>query len=167
MTTQLDGYLVPDSFRQFTWHKYVNQKDESVTYIYLIKPPIYRLRGQSSVLYIGKTEQPICKRYKQEMYTKNTLVNSQATNIRMSHVSQLLLNRNDKIEMFFTHNISFLLFGEKAKEFGNILQFWNKSHYQKFFIVDDNGNAEVSIEKYLITEYAKDHWEVPPLNNSG
>jgi len=167
MTQQFVDYLVPLSFSRFQWHKFSGQEDASVTYIYLVTPPVSRLQGQSSILYIGKTEQAISKRFIQATRTKNTPGNSQATNIRSSHISQLLFDRGDKIELYFTHGLLFELSGKEANDFEHILQIWNKSHYLKFFKPDSNGNVDVSIEKYLLVEYSNIHLEVPPLNNAG
>jgi len=166
MTPPLAGLLVPPSFQRFQWHRYTEQDDASVTYIYTVAPPVSRLNGRSSVLYIGKTEQPISKRFAQETRTNNTPGNSQATNIRTSHISQLLLDRGDKISLYYTRSLSFDLLGREAEEFGRNLQTWNKSHFQRFFKPDSRGKVTVSIEKYLLVEYAKNYWEVPPLNNA-
>ena len=115
MIQQLAGYLIPPSFQRFQWHRYSGQNDASETYIYLISPPVNRLQEQSSVLYIGKNEQPISKRFGQEMRTRNTPGNSQAPNIRMSFISQLLLGRGDKIDLYFTYGLSFFLSGKEPK----------------------------------------------------
>ncbi len=167
MNQMLAGYSVPQAFLQFEWHKFAGQKVDCVTYMYLSSTPIPRLSGQSSVLYIGETEQFLGKRYKQETGTKNTAGNSQATNIRLSHVVQALLNRGDKIDLYFTPRLSFKISGSEVISFGNILKVWNKNLFLKSYVQDANGNVDLSIEKYLLSHYADAHWEVPPLNNSG
>ena len=165
MNQQLAGYDVPPAFGRFDWCKFASQKTSSVTYIYLVTPAVKRLRGQSSVLYIGKTKGPIDKRYRQETKTKNTLRNSQATNIRLSFVIPALIQCNNRIDVFFTHGLTLSLAGCEVERFGEILQVWNKRHFLDHYKVN-NGIVELPIEKFLSVHYAEAHLEVPPLNNA-
>jgi hypothetical protein len=167
MNLTLASYLVPAAFHRFQWHRFSGQGDSPVTYVYLGTPPVGRLQGDSSVLYVGKTEQPIDQRFAQATRTKNTPANSQSTNIRSSHIMRLLTQRGDQIELYFTLGLWVNLSAIQARDFGQVLQIWNKSHFLKFFPPSIGGTVDVSIEKYLLGHYMNEHLEVPPLNNSG
>lgn len=65
---------------------YNSQNDSNVTYCFVYKESISRLKGKSDILYIGKTEQPIKKRYFQETNTQFSEKNSQKTNIRTTYI---------------------------------------------------------------------------------
>jgi len=149
----------------FQWQKFSGQTSRHVTYFYTVSPPARRFRGESSVLYIGQTEKQINIRYKQETETNNTQGNSQATNIRTSHVIRFLQARGDKVELFFTEGIDMNLAKHQADAFGRLLQVWNKQHYLKKFTPRSDGTLEVEIEKFLLVHYADAHLEGPPLNN--
>jgi len=166
MDLEFSTYQLPQSFNRFRWQRFSGQNSHFVTYIYLVKPSVCRLRGESSVLYVGKTKDSIAERYKKETQTRNTPGNSQATNLRLSHLIPLLRGRGDEIELYFTDGLSFPLPPAEAADFGKMLETWNKSHFRSKFKQDVNSIFQVEIETFLLIHYAAAHWEVPPLNNS-
>ena len=157
--------LLPNCFNQFQWIKFSGQTERNVTYFYAVSPPARRLRGDSSVLYIGRTENQINIRYKQETETNNTPGNSQATNIRTTHVIRSLRAHEDEVALFFTTGIKVKSLKHQVQAYGQLLQEWNKSHYLKEFKLNLDGTLDVEIEKFLLVHYTKEHLEVPPLNN--
>ena len=158
-------YVLPGCFSMFRWHPFTGQRTRNVTYFYAVTPAVRRLRGESSVLYVGQTENEIAARYKQETETNNTPGNTQATNIRTSYVMRQLRAHGDHIDMFFTESISFVLPKEHVVSYGRLLETWNKNNFVKQFKPRPDGTLSCEIEKFLIANYADEHLEVPPLNN--
>lgn len=161
----MEHLALPDCFRRFRWERFSGQSTRDVTYFYAVTPEVARLRGKSSVLYIGQTENGIDVRYRQETATRNTPGNSQATNIRTTHVISTLRVGGAEIELFFTAGLSMDLAGVDARSYGELLETWNKNHFLKEFEPRPDGSIDVQIEKFLLAHYAAQHLEVPPLNN--
>lgn len=132
----------------------------NVTYLIVLNRAVMRLQDQSDILYIGETRQPISKRYQQETSTNNTNKNTQATNIRLTHI----LAKLDKINvaLYFTNTMTQNI--AQTDLVYTELQSWDKNYYYKNNISGQNP-ATISLEKYLLVSYAVDHLEVPPLNN--
>jgi hypothetical protein len=165
MATDLTGHVLPKCFDLFRWQAFAGQSIRDVTCFYAITPPAGRLRGRSSVLYIGQTTNAIDARYRQETETNNTLGNTQATNIRTSHVFRAIRARGDRIELYFTEGISFRLPKERVDQYGQLLEIWNKNHYVKHFKPNPDGSLDLEIERFLLSHCADEHLEVPPPNN--
>src|SRR5438046_2858351 len=102
MEFHIANLLLPECFGMFQWKMFSGQTSRKVTYFYAVSPPARRLHNDSSVLYIGQTENQINIRYRQETETNNTPGNSQATNIRTTNVIRLLRARGDQVALFFT-----------------------------------------------------------------
>ena len=149
--------------RQFDWVPYDGQMDSGVTYIFVSDNEIPRMEGASDILYIGKTEQAIRVRFEQETRTKNSLRNTQQTNIRMTHILGKL--GADKYRCFYTNSLEMELPESKQAEFLEKLMVWDKQFFLK--LTDDHvgGGLTVPIEKYLLVGYTHEHLELPPLNN--
>ena len=126
--------------------------------------PIRCLKGDSDILYIGKTKQAIRSRFAQETRTNNTEGNTQLTNIRMTHVfSQLGL---DNTKCFYVNKPDQMLSGDEKRDFVERLRTWDKGFYQKTAKGNPTEQTTVPFEKYLLVMYADEHLEVPPMNNS-
>lgn len=152
-----------NTINRFAWIFYDGQRDNDVTYIFVASTPIPRLAGASDILYIGKTEQPISKRFKQETSTKNSPKNTQQTNIRMTHIfSKIGLSG---CKLFYIPELYFKLYGREIDEFIEKLKIWDKQFYLKHLKGQEGATIIVPAEKYLLANYADEHLEVPPLNN--
>lgn len=151
-----------DLRNDFQWVKYTDQIDSNVTYIYVLNDTVSRLRGDSDILYIGKTTQQIIDRFKQETSTRNTHKNTQNTNIRTTFIFEAFGLQN--VSLYYVRSLSSTLNEAKSHSFLEALKIWDKKSYTH--LADARGRAlEVSLEKYLLVRYASDHLEVPPLNN--
>ncbi len=84
---------------------YNSQIDSNVTYCFVYKESIYRLKGKSDILYIGKTEKPIKKRYFQETNTQFSEKNSQKTNIRTTYIYGKIGLEN--VSCFYTKSLTY------------------------------------------------------------
>lgn len=145
---------------QFKWVQFTGQNTPDATYVFVLNRSIPRLSGSSDILYVGETDDPIASRYKQETSTNNTKGNTQATNIRLTHVfGKLGLSPN--VTCHFTTQRTVQL--TPSDPFLQDLMIWAKTNWR---IVAQGSTPVVSLEKYLLVKYAVDHWELPPLNNS-
>ncbi|MCZ6804722.1 MAG: hypothetical protein O7D86_12525 [Proteobacteria bacterium] len=149
-------------FSQFDWIEYSGQMESDVTYFFRSPKLIRRLRGESDILYIGRTENAIRVRYKQETRTNNLPKNTQHTNIRTTYVYRRLGMK--KPECFYTKSLNVELPADELRQFTEKVMTWDK----KFYLMNlDAGMIETkpfSMEKYLMVNYADEHLEVPPLN---
>jgi hypothetical protein len=143
---------------QYQWVEYRGQDTRDVTYIFVLNQRVPRLKGQSDILYIGETQQPIARRYAQETDCTNTPGNTQQTNIRLTHVFRQLNLAN--VTCYFTTEMHLQI--QYNDPFLRQLEIWDKKY---FLGVTQNNPVVISLEKYLIVRYAVDHLEVPPLNN--
>ena len=146
------------------WVEYSGQRDRSVTYIFVASKPIARLRGESDILYIGKTDGEIRKRFKDETENNNTPKNTQATNIRMTHVFRQLNLAGISYTCFFVEKTTLHLPSEIERTFAEKLRTWDKNAYVRMTRMADFSMP--TMEKYLLITYADEHLELPPLNNS-
>jgi len=149
--------------KELDWIEYTGQSDRNVTYVFVFNRSVGRLSGVSDILYIGKTEQPIGKRYEQETKTNNTLKNTQQTNIRMTHVFQQLGIAN--VKCHFTRTLNHTLSGNDLGKFLSECRTWDKKFCLQLEAKCDGQSLEVPLEKYLLVRYAGEHLEVPPMNN--
>jgi hypothetical protein len=148
---------------RFEWVLYSGQMDSDVTYTFGLNRPVTRLVSESDILYIGKTEQAIKIRYEQETRTKNSPRNTQQTNIRTSFVFEKIGLAN--VKCYYVRSLTANLTGAEWAEFLEGLRTWDK---KAFLTLSESPKAaldEVSLEKFLLVRYAKEHLEVPPLNN--
>ncbi len=150
--------------RHFSWVRYEGQEDKNVTYVFVFKKPNGRLRGCSDILYIGKTKQPIKKRYKQETRTNNTSGNTQQTNIRMTHVfSKIGLDNN--IKCYYVRKLDHTIAGNEKGNFLTQCKTWDKKFYIGLNKRGIEQKLKIPLEKFLIVSYASEHLEAPPMNN--
>ena len=148
---------------QFDWVPFSGQMDSDVTYAFVLNRPVPRLIGESDILYVGKTEQAIRVRYEQETRTKNSPKNTQQTNIRTTFVFDKIGLEN--VECYYVKALTTVLSGGVCDKFLEGLRTWDK---KSFLALSENPRSpglEVSLEKYLLVQYASEHLEVPPLNN--
>jgi len=145
------------------WIIFSNQVDKNVTYLFALNRRVARLSGASDILYIGKTEQAIARRYEQETRTNNTSRNTQQTNIRMTHVFQRLGIQN--VTCHYTKTLSHTLSGAERARFLAECATWDKKFYMQLEGQETASFLEVPLEKYLLVCYAAEHLEVPPMNN--
>lgn len=136
------------------------QNDSNVTYCFVYKESISRLQGKSDILYIGKTEQPIKKRYFQETNTQFSEKNSQKTNIRTTYIYKKLGLQN--VSCFYTKSLTIKLSVEELKLFLENLKAFDIQY--RNLILEQETNV-VDLEKYLLVSYGAEHLELPPLNN--
>ena len=153
-----------DIDKDFDWIKYSGQQDRGVTYVFVAEKPTSRLRGNSDILYIGKTGNSIQTRYRQETQTRNTPGNTQMTNIRLTHVFRQLIHLGIGVTCYFTkgQTVNPPLSPRRAEAFAQMLMTWDKRSY---IASSPSEFANPSIEKYLLVNYAEEHLELPPLNN--
>jgi len=149
--------------KEHDWILFLSQTDRNVTYLFVLNRTIGRLSGTSDILYIGKTEQPISKRYEQETMTNNTLGNTQQTNIRTTHVFQQLGVTN--VKCYYTRTLNHTLSGDGRMRFLGECRTWDKKFYLQLEKQQNGQTLEVPLEKYLLVRYAGEHLEVPPMNN--
>ena len=152
------------SLDDFNWISFNQQNDCNVTYVFVSETAIARLSGKSDILYIGKTEQPISKRYNQETNTNNTPKNTQLTNIRLTHIFSTIGLNNYKC--YYFPALKYSLKDAEKERFISSLKIWNKSYYLNEIVqcVHQNKDITVELEKYLLVNYAHEHLELPPLN---
>jgi len=148
----------------FNWVHFNNQTVRDVTYIYVMNENISRIKGSSNILYVGKTKQPINKRYKQQTNANNTPRNTQSTNIRLTHIFGSIGLSN--CECYYTCQMNYMLPQPVQNGFLKELETWDKNHYLKVKPQTPNARVNISLEKYILVNYAVDHLELPPLNNS-
>lgn len=139
---------------------YNSQNDSNVTYCFVYNESISRLKGESDILYIGKTEQPIKKRYFQETNTQFSEKNSQKTNIRTTYIYEKIGLEN--VSCFYTKSLTIKLSAEELKLFLENLKAFDIQY--RNLILEQKTN-EVDLEKYLLVSYGAEHLELPPLNN--
>lgn len=151
-----------DLSTEFPWVRYAGQMDSDVTYAYVYNQPVSRLRGESDILYIGKTEQAIRVRFEQETRTRNSPGNTQQTNIRTTFILEKLGLAN--VSLHYVRSLSITLDEANGSAFLQALRTWDKRSYMALAEAAAR-TPEVSLEKYLLVRYASDHLEVPPLNN--
>ena len=153
-----------DIEEDFSWIKYSAQQDREVTYIFVAEKPIFRLRGKSDILYIGKTDNSIQTRYRQETQTRNTPGNTQMTNIRLTYAFHQLRLMGVEAICYFTkgHIVSPPLSSRRSEAFSQMVRTWDKRSFNNSNQSDFNSPI---IEKYLLVNYAEEHLELPPLNN--
>ena len=142
---------------QYTWARFSGQNTANVTYIFVSKTNVARLRGSSDILYIGKTDRSIGSRFSEETNTNNTTGNTQLTNIRLTYIIRQLGISN--VECYFTAQLNQ---ATTDCEFVERLRTWDK---KKYLLLKRGALEQLSVEKYLLVNYAHDHLEVPPLNN--
>ncbi len=152
-----------DLLQRFDWHEYMGQMDSNVTYFFRAPSSISRLRGESDIFYIGKTEQGIRVRYEQETKTINSPKNTQQTNIRTTYIYQQL--GISKPKCYYTKNLDMVLSGDECSMFLEKLRTWDKKFFLGLQINPDHNQVVVPVEKFLLVSYANEHLEVPPLNN--
>ncbi len=145
------------------WIEFSNQSVKNVTYVFVLNRAVDRLSGASDILYIGKTEQAIAKRYEQETRTNNTPKNTQQTNIRMTHVFHLLGIQN--VRCHYTKTLSHTLSGDERARFLRECRTWDKKFCIQLEDRQTDPSLVVPLEKYLLVCYAAEHLEVPPMNN--
>jgi len=148
---------------RFDWVPFSGQMDSDVTYAFVLNRPIARLIGESDLLYIGKTEQAIRVRYEQETRTKNSPKNTQQTNIRTTFVFDKIGLEN--VGCCYVKALTTVLSGGVCDEFLEGLRTWDKKSFLALSVHPRSPGLEVSLEKYLLVQYASEHLEVPPLNN--
>lgn len=151
-----------DLSRLFQFEEFCNQETENVTYVINYAKEIKRLNGSSDILYIGRTEQSIKKRFHQETSTRNSRWNTQQTNIRTTYIYSKIGLEN--ISCFFCNGLSINLNDECQKSFLEKCMYWDKKYYLQRIEQPDAG-LNISLEKYLLVTYSDEHLEVPPLNN--
>ena len=142
------------------WVEYSGQRDSGVTYIYMAPEPIARLRGESDILYIGETIGQIRNRFRQETATNNTPGVTQNTNIRTTHVFRQLELGGILAMCFYATRTLLSLSSEEEQKFSQRLRTWDKRAY-----IGMGDHFKPTLEKYLLTTYADQHLELPPLNN--
>jgi len=165
MNDQIAAYGLPAPIVRFPWQRFSGQQDQGVTYLYVSKPAVARVRGQSPILYMGKTEQSIAKRVQDETRSNNTLGNTQNTNIRLSAVFAELSGAGHSIETYFTQGLSFRPSPADRDAMLAILQGWDKRAWIEL-TRGGSAAADLSIEKFMLCHYAAAHLELPPMNNS-
>lgn len=146
--------------KRINFVEFSGQKDSDVTYCFVYNNMIPRLISSSDIIYIGKTEQPIKKRYYQETNTQFSEKNLQKTNIRTTYVYEKLGLNN--VKCFFTKALTIELSDEELKTFLEQLKAFDIQY--RSYILSKNTN-KVDLEKYLLVSYGSDHLELPPLNN--
>lgn len=146
--------------KRINFVEFSGQKDSDVTYCFVYNNMIPRLISSSDIIYIGKTEQPIKKRYYQETNTQFSEKNLQKTNIRTTYVYEKLGLNN--VKCFFTTALTIELSDEELKTFLEQLKAFDIQY--RSYILSKNTN-KVDLEKYLLVSYSSDHLELPPLNN--
>jgi hypothetical protein len=165
MNEPITAYSLPGPVDRFPWRQFAGQEDRVVTYVYVTRPAVPRMRGESSILYIGQTEQSIAKRVDQEMRARNTVGNTQNTNIRMSAVLSELQRARHSIATYFTPGLTFTPSAAELETVLSILQVWDKRAWVQF-TQRQPAAQEFEIEKFLLCHYAVVHLELPPLNNA-
>jgi hypothetical protein len=148
---------------QFDWVPFSGQMDSDVTYAFVLNRAVARLIGESDILYIGKTEQAIRARYEQETRTKNSPKNTQQTNIRTTFVFDKIGLEN--VACYYIKALTTVLSGGVCDEFLERLRTWDKKSFLALSERPRSPGLGVSLEKYLLVQYASEHLEVPPLNN--
>lgn len=160
----IGGYMRSiDLLQQFDWHEYSGQTDSDVTYFFRAPRSINRLRGESDIFYIGKTEQSIRMRYEQETRTINSPKNTQQTNIRTTYIYQQLEIPNPTC--YFTKSLVMRLSEYECSVFLEKLKTWDKKFFLGLGVAPHQNRIVIPVEKYLLISYADEHLEVPPLNN--
>jgi len=149
--------------KQFEWIPFSGQMDRNVTYLFVFNGPVARLVGESDILYIGETKQPISNRYKQETQTKNSQGNTQQTNIRTSFVFNKIGLTN--VKCYYMRALTVDLKEEEWAKFLGELRTWDKKTFLKLSISAPAHAFQASLEKYLLVRYSAEHLEVPPMNN--
>ena len=145
---------------QFKLVQFASQDTPNATYVFVLNRSIPRLSRSSDILHVGETDDPIASRYQQETSTNNTKGNTQATNIRLTHVfGKLGLSTNATCHFTTQRTVQLT----PNDPFLQDLMIWAKTNWR---IVAHGSTPVVSLEKYLLVKYAVDHWELPPLNNS-
>lgn len=149
--------------REFKWHRYEEQNDNCVTYMFVAGTSIPRLIGASDILYVGQTTQTIKKRFNQETRSINSSGNTQNTNIRMTHI---LSHRNIiDYTCVYTAGLMMDLDCLLQENFLEKLKIWDKKSFLKYVDAYFSRVLTIPIEKYILVEYAHEHLELPPLNN--
>lgn len=149
--------------KRFEWIAYSGQMESDVTYAYTLNRSVPRLRGESDILYIGKTSQAIRIRFEQETRTKNSAGNTQQTNIRTTHIlGQLGL---ENVQLYYVRSLTAELTDSERKTLMKELETWDKQSFITASAQPDAQQLRPSLEKFLLVSYAVDHLEVPPLNN--
>ena len=149
-------------FQRFTCHQYDGQHDTGLTYFFVSTSSIHRLRGESDILYIGKTKASIRNRYLAETATKNTLGCDQNTNIRTTHVYSIICPKGPRC--FYIKEMFLTIEGDDKNLFFEKLKIWDKRYFNELH--KDDARVILPLEKYLLVMFADEHLEVPPLNNS-
>jgi hypothetical protein len=165
MSDHIAAYGLPTQIARFRWQRFARQEDRRVTYMYVSKPAIRRVRGLSPILYVGETEQTLAKRVRDEMHSNNTPGNTQNTNIRLSAIFAELSRAGHSIETYFTQGLAFSPSPADLAVMLDILHVWDKRAWVE---LTQKGSpaVEVSIEKFVLCHYAAAHLELPPMNNS-
>ncbi len=165
MTDEIAAYGLSAPILRFPRQRFSGQENRGVTYMYVSKPAIPRVRGQSPILYVGKTEQSIARRIQDETRSNNTPGNTQNTNIRLSAVFAEVARSGHSIETYFTKGLAFTPSTADRDAMLAILQVWDKRAWVE---LTRNGSpaAGLSIEKFVLCHYAAAHLELPPMNNS-
>lgn len=165
MDELVKAYALSGPIAGFRWHRFSGQDDRNVTYIYLSSPPIPRVRGESPILYVGKTTMSIARRVHDETHTNNTPGNTQNTNIRLSTVIAELVRLGHTVDTYFTEGLMFSPPSDEHRAVMEILRVWDKRAWTE---CARGGSAisDFAIEKYLLCHYAAVHLELPPLNSS-
>ncbi|MGH8400006.1 MAG: hypothetical protein ACRESU_02790 [Gammaproteobacteria bacterium] len=148
---------------RFEWVKYSSQMDSDVTYVYVLNRLVPRLRGESDILYIGKTSQAIRVRFEQETRTRNSPGNTQQTNIRTTHILGALGLEN--VQLYYVRALEVELSDAELSKYMNGLETWDKKSFISASALLQAKQRKPSLEKVLLVSYAADHLEVPPLNN--
>ena len=147
--------FVPD------WIRYRGQTNRQVIYVFVASNPIIRLRGQSDILYVGRTSGSIRKRFNEETATNNTSGNTQNTNIRTTYIFGKMKELRIDSKCYFTQQDILHLTSRDASTFSDKMRTWDKRAYR-----NTSDFAKPNIEKYILINYANEHLELPPLNNS-
>lgn len=152
-----------EASKRFDWVRYSGEMTSGVTYAYVLNRPVPRLRGESDILYIGKTSQAIRVRFEQETRTKNSPGNTQQTNIRTTHILATLGLEN--VQLYFVRSLEIELSDADLTKYLTGLETWDKKSFISASALPRSEQRKPSLEKALLVSYAVDHLEVPPLNN--
>lgn len=147
--------------QRFDCQQYSGQDTGNVTYFFISETPIQRLRGESDILYIGKTRGPIRNRYLAETATNNTPGCDQNTNIRTTYIYKIISPNGP--QCFYIQEMFLTLDGDEKCQFLEKIKTWDKRYFNE--LNSEDARISVPLEKYLLVMFADEHLEVPPLNN--
>lgn len=133
------------------WKDFSGQDDEGVTYIYVSRRPVSRLKGSSDILYVGQTTGSISRRI-QAQTTTSPRRGGGDTNSRLSYI----LSQLGGWRCFYVDGYLWPMSPADRQRFNRV---------RNVFTSQKKG-ARLTFEKYLLVLYADEHLELPPLNNA-